>query len=329
MRWILCLWVALVSSSPTFAQAKSPVTPAPGQFEIGRHSFFDFGPPSDFYDLFIVRPAASGTSIERISLTPPGDSCLQTAKVEVATATVSESIATILGNTNPCAIPEKKLHRELKRCKKCLVFSGAKIAMEVQCGSQTRIIRSDILDRDMFDPAAKTPEHTQWTMQLVQFLDKAVGPGVMDEPMFPVSESAEAPVKSTDPEALRDVGAGKYDALFPTAPDTPSDLYRASQTRPISPSIRLMSSAPLEPEVFVAPVYSPIARLGHIQGFVSFTIDTDFDGRVKNLIFDSGSPFLQTSVKKASSEWKFPQNPSALQIHAVIEFSLNCPQPPN
>ena len=217
MRRIAFLGLFLIICGPAFPQKHAPAVPPPVRFEIGRRTFFDFGPPFNYYDLFIVRPNSSGTLIERISLTPPGHSCAQPAKIEAASAAISESIATILGKTNPCTIPEKELHRELKRCNKCLVFSGANVAMEVQCGSQTRIIRSDILDRDLFDPAANTPKHTEWTMQLLQLLDNAVGPSVMEKPVFPIPGAAEAPVKITDPSVLRDVGAGKYDALFPGA----------------------------------------------------------------------------------------------------------------
>ena len=37
--------------------------------------------------------------------------------------------------------------------------------MCVSCGAKSRLIRSDILDKDLFDPNAKTPEY---------FLDHAV-----------------------------------------------------------------------------------------------------------------------------------------------------------
>lgn len=37
---------------------------------IGIYTFFDFGPPFDFYEIMIVRPAENGVSIERMTLTP-------------------------------------------------------------------------------------------------------------------------------------------------------------------------------------------------------------------------------------------------------------------
>src|SRR5437763_2773214 len=153
-RWAVTLTV-LTLCGHALPKDRRPGPALPGQFEIGRHTFIDVGPPNDFYELFLVRPAAAGTSIERITLTPAADACLQPAKLEVASASLNESGGTLLGKTNPCTIREKELRRELKRCKKCLVFSGANVQVRVQCGAKTHIIRSDILDKDVFDPAPK------------------------------------------------------------------------------------------------------------------------------------------------------------------------------
>lgn len=49
------------------------------------------------------------------------------------------------------------------------------MTMEVSCAGQSRRIRIDILNRDMFDPQAGTPEHTSWTMALLGRLDRALG----------------------------------------------------------------------------------------------------------------------------------------------------------
>lgn len=325
MRRIAFLGIFLITCGPAFSQKHAPAVPAPVQFEIGRRTFFDFGPPFNYYDLFIVRPTASGTSIERISLTPPGNSCAQPAKIEAASASLSESIAAILGKTNPCLIPEKELHRELKRCRKCLVFSGASVAMQVQCGSQTRVIRSDILDRDMFDPAAKTPKHTEWTMQLLQLLDNAVGPSVMEKPVFPIPGAAEAPVKISDPTVLRDLSAGKYAGLFPGAAEKASDLYHATQNHPpLLPTVRLLSSQPTAPEVFVAPAYPSVAEKSEMQGTVFFTISVDASGNIIELTFDRGAPIFEAAVRSASAGWKFPANLVIPWIQAAIRFSLDC-----
>ncbi|MGJ5816004.1 hypothetical protein [Paludibaculum fermentans] len=177
---LLFLWLAAMAGTPNKKQ--DPAPPPPSEFAVGRRTFFDFGPPFEFYEIISVRSRGQGAEIKRIILTPPGDPCTQPATVEIATASTTQTIADLLGGTSPCAIPEKALRRELKRCRKCLVFSGADITMAVPCGKQMRLIRMDILDRDMFDPAPKTPEHTSWTMGLIGRLDQLLGSLVMDRP---------------------------------------------------------------------------------------------------------------------------------------------------
>jgi TonB family protein len=326
MRCGLVTCVLLILGCSALPQEPRPAPTEPNQFELGRHTFFDFGPPTDYYELFVVRPTVNGTSIERITLTLPGDECIAPAKLETASASISETISALLGSTNPCAIPEKALRRELKPCKKCLVFSGANVVMQVQCGERTRLIRSDILDKDMFDAAVNTPPATSWTMQLLGRLDQAVGPGVMDKPMFSTPETDEPSSRNLDSVILRDLSAGSYDALFRGAPDVPSDLYRAAQVRPALPSVRLISSTPFQPEAFVPPVYPPLARVTHIEGAVSLVIEIDSNGSLAKINFESGHAFLREPVREAVSSWRFPKEASNQQIHTTIEFKLNCPK---
>jgi hypothetical protein len=168
MRYGLLICILAISASIAPSQADAPVSDKNAQFIIGRRTFFDFGPPFDFYELFVVETnARGGASIERITLTPPGDACVLPAKIEAVITSVDESPAQLLGTKSPCRIPEKKLRSELKRCKHCPVFSGANVSFQVQCGAKVRIIRADILDKDMFDPKVNTPEYTAWTMQLL------------------------------------------------------------------------------------------------------------------------------------------------------------------
>lgn len=327
MRWANSFGLSLfIFCSAAVSAERRPVSPQPDRFELGRHTFFDFGPPFDYYELFMVRPTAKGTSIERFTLSPPGDACTVPAKLETASATVSESVASLLGSTNPCAIPERALQRELKRRKKGLVFSGADIAMRFQCGPQPRTIRADILDRDMFDPAANTPENTSWTMRLLERLDQAVGAGVMDKPIFPVLAGEGLAGRNFDPETLRHLSMGDYDGLFQGAPDKPSDVYHAAQLRPHPPSVRLLSSEPFPPEVFALPAYPPLAKMAHIEGVVSLKIEIDTNGKATNFTFEIGHPLLQRAVREAISGWKFPTNSAHQQVHATIEFALNCPK---
>lgn len=315
----------LLLSGCAFAQGRPSVSPPPTQFEIGRHTFVDFGPPTDFYELILLRSASSGTDVEKIALTPTADSCIQSAKVEVANGLLSESVAELLGKTNPCTIPEKKLSRERKRCKNCLVFSGANVTMRVQCGSEARIIRADILDRDMFDPAANIPEHTSWTMNLLGRIDQVTGPGVLDRPMFPVLGEDKKDTGAQGSEILRDISAGRYDELFTDAPDKPSDLYRAAQIPPPTPLVRLLSVQPFEPRTFVQPGYPPIARLAHIEGTVKFTLEVASDGSTTNFKVENGHPMLRPATEEAVSRWKFSNNAAGQTIHAVVEFVTNCP----
>jgi TonB family protein len=305
----------------------------PSQFEIGRHTFFDFGPPFDFYEIFIVRPSATGTSVQRITLTLPGQKCVAPAEVKAASASTNESVAKLMGGKNPCTIPEKALRRESKRCKKCSVFSGADVVLQVRCGTVTRLIRTDILEKDWFDASPHTPEHASWTMQLLGRLDDAVGPGIMDRPIFLLPEKGEQPENAMDWPTLRDVSAGKYDALFQGTPDIatdsatgkPSDLYRAAQDHPFPPVVRLLnSSVPLREGTFIPPTYPPIARLTGTGGRVSFKIEVDPNGKATKLSFESGHPLLRQAVNDAVSQWRFPKEATSQEIQITIEFGLNC-----
>jgi hypothetical protein len=328
MRYGVMVCTVLALAVEAWPQKRQVTSIQPNQFEIGRRTFFDFGPPFNYYELFIVRLAASGASIERILVTPPGNACLMPAKVEIARASIDESPRSLLGSKNLCSIPEKELQRELKRCKHCLVFSGANVVMRVQCGTQTRFIRSDILDRDMFDPAAKTPEHTSSTMRLLKRLDDAVGPGVMDKPMFEITDEGKPSAKDLDSGTLQDLGAGKYDELFKGAPDKPSELYQAAETLPPAPSVRLLNSIPFSPEVFVQPNYPVLARMANIEGVVSFQAEIDSNGVATNLTFGSGNPLFKGVIGEAVSAWRFPKHAFNQQIQATIEFALNCHAPP-
>lgn len=324
MRRCALLFVAILVCASAAARRPRTDAAVPTQLEIGRRTFFDFGPPTDYYEVLVVRSTENGSLIERVTLTP-GYACTP-AKVEIASASISESVADLLGKTNPCTIPEKELRRELKRCKKCLVFSGADVAMQFQCGAQSRIIRADILDRDMFDPAPNTPKHTSWTMQILARLDQAVGPGVMDKPIFPLPAKTGTSLGRTSSDSVRELNLGKYDAIFPGAPDKPSDLYRSAQNPPPAPSVRLVSSSPFEPRILVLPGYPPIAKLARVDGQVVFKVDVDGNGNATNLVFESGHPLLRGVVEAAVSKWVFPTNAENQHIEAVIEFKTNCPK---
>lgn len=303
-------------------------TGTPDHFEVGRHTFFDFGPPFDFYEVLLVRSSGNGSTIERILVTPPGPACVSPATIETATGSVAESPSELLGRTDPCAIPEKELRRELKRCKKCLVFSGANITLRFPCGVKSRLIRSDILDRDMFSVTPNTPQRTSWTMQLLERLDTALGPGVMDKRVFNMAE-AQAPPPSLDAQTREALESGAYDSLFPTANEKLSSLYRLAQVPLLVPSMKLASSTPLAPLEIGQGGYPPLARATRIQGTVAVVFTVDPEGRPDAPVVETGHPLLAPAAEDFVSHWRFGKDAAGQQIHAAIEFALNCPAAQN
>jgi TonB family protein len=322
-RLVIVLFVLLCGRA-TFAKDGLKVSSVPDRFLIARHTFIDVGPPNDFYEIISVRGTSTGTTVEKVTLTPAGDACIQPPTVEMAASVIPDPVSVVLEGRNPCAISDKALRKELKRRKQGLVFSGAEISMHVECGEKERIIRGDVLDRDIFDPKASTPENTSWTMRLLTRLDKVFPSGVLDRPMFAVSTE---PARATAPnaDAAKALGAGEYDRLFAGTPDRPSDLYRASQIPPPAPDVRLRSSEPFQPEKFVLPGYPPIARLARIEGAVVVTFQVDANGGVTDTQFESGHPMLRPTVTNAVSEWKFPKEAADHRIKATIDFKTNCP----
>ena len=319
------VWVSfgLMFAISAYGARNSSRLPAPAQFELGRDTFFDFGPPFDYYEIFVVRPSSNGSDIERIMLTPGGDQCTQPAKLEVAHVSLKEPVSNLLAGTNPCSIPEKELSRELKRRRKYMVFSGANISMQVECGGKERIIRADILDRDMFDPNPNTPERTSWTMQLLRRLDKAVGPGPMDKPIFAIpADDANAKVDIEDP-AIGDVAGGVYDPLFQGAPDKPSDLYKATKVPLPQPTVRLLNSSSIEPLQFVSPKYPPLARLANFSGKAGVSLVVGQDGEATDIVY-SGVPLLKGATEEAVKNWKFPAEAAGKTVNVTLDFETNC-----
>ena len=323
MRTLRCIVVLLVLGLPGLARDKA--VPQPQEFEIAVHTFFDFRPPTDFYQIYVVRGNNTGSSIERVTLTPPGNSWLQPAKVEDETASLSNRPEDLLGDTNPCAIPEKELHREVKRCKKCLVFSGAEVRLRVQCGDQSRIINTRILDRDIYDSRTKTPSHTSWSMQLTSSLDRSLGSSVSDRPVFP----ADDPPTSSPPESslMKDIGAAKYDSLFAGSPDKPSDVYRMAKAPIPEPEISITLSPEMPAEKLANPNYPPLARLAKIDGVVHVKFRIAQDGSTDQVVVEDGHPMLRTTAQQAVQMWKFSKGAEGQQVRATISFRSNCSVP--
>jgi len=300
MRRGVVFFVAICLAGAALARdCKAPIE-QPTQFEIGLLTFFDFGPPMEYYELFVVRPAEDGTRVQRVTLTPPGIACVAPASYETAEATLKESVAELLGKTNPCKIPEKELRREEKRCKKCMVFGGQKVLMNVACGNQTRLIRADILDRDMFDPPANAPEHTSWTRELIGKLAQPLPVGVIyrHKPFF--TNDVKMPDDVPDSQVLKDLDAGRFDALFPAGDEKPSELYRRALNRIQPPTIKLVSSTPITPEEFPTLQYPPLARMAHLEGTVVVDIQVDAGGHDVGIEYKKRSPHVERRRTKFS-----------------------------
>jgi hypothetical protein len=323
MRCLLTACLLLIGL-PAHAQKHSPPVPLPEQFEIGRLTYFDFGPPLEYFEILVVRPGPNGSSVSRILLTPPANSCHPNAKLETSTDILNLPPAALLANSNPCSISEKDLRRELKRCKHCMNFSGVNVTMRMPCGENSRLIRSDILDKDLFDAAPNTPEHTSWTMQLLARLDQALGPGVMDKPMIDLSDKSQPPAAEFDSTIRAQLESGAFDELFRDEKDKPSELYRSSQTPQQQPSVRLLESTPFQPEVFVEPVYTAIAKLAHVQGMMAFTVQIDEDGKPSLPTFETPHQILEPPILAILPKWKFPKEAAGQTIHIELEFSQNC-----
>jgi TonB family protein len=292
----------------------------PDRFEIGRRTFFDFGPPFNYYEIFLVRPMQGGSLVEKIMLAE-GGSCIAPGKLEVSSATLKEPVASLL-DENPCAIPEKELHWELKRCKHCQTYSGADVAMQVQCEGHIRTIRSAVLEKDWFEEHPGTPKHTSRIMELLARLQQATGPGPLDQPIFQTTQPAGTGVPHSP--ALDELAAGKYDALFENAPSKPSEIYRAIQKTTVMESIQLVSSVPLPPEIYTEPIYPQMARIAHIEGTVVLALVAGPNGEVTNLSCLEGAPILCASAKDAASKWRFGAGSSDREIKATLKFTSQC-----
>ena len=187
--------------------AQTSGSPIPSHLTIARHTFFDFGPPNDYFEIIDVAPAGNALSVQRALITPPGIACLQSPKVELSSGVLHDNMQELLQSRNPCSVSERQLARERARCKKCMVFSGVDVTMQVSCAGEERRLRMDILDRDLFGSKPGTPQNTSWTMSVLEKLDAVLGPGAMDKPMFPVD--AQQPVKPPQDALVQQILAGR------------------------------------------------------------------------------------------------------------------------
>jgi TonB family protein len=319
-RLSVSLFLLLFGFLPAVAQRSS--SEFPSQLLIARHTFFDFGPPFDFYEVITVDKGPNGLDVERALVTPAGNACFSPPTVELKTASMHASMTELLKGQNPCDIPEKDLRKELKRCNHCLKFSGADVTMHVSCRGKERAIRMDILDRDMFDPGANTPKQTSWTMTVMSSLDDVLGPGVMDKPMFDLSK-AEATSLQKETPIFHRLRSGQFDTLFDSKQLLSELARQAAQPLP-SPNVVLQDYSPAAPIEAELPSYPPIAKAANVDGKVSVSFHVTPDGRTENISFERQT-LMQSATQAAVAKWWFPATTEGHDEHVTLEFKLNCP----
>jgi hypothetical protein len=324
LRTAALVFIACLTS--TLARAQVVAADFPKRVLFARHTFFDFGPPFDYYEVLSLEDNGSSTKANRILVTPAGTACIQPPAVENEGTIIGKPLAELLLGKNPCEIPEKALRQESKRCKHCLVFSGVNVTLSVSCKADVRRIRMDILDKDLFDRSPNTPANTSWTMAVLGQIDGSLGPGVMDKPVFSLDAPKPHPSGASDPAMLEALKNGEYDGLFDSIKKI-SELYRESQEPSRLPSVQLLSVTPVSPLSAEVPQYPAIARAAHVEGEVNFSFDLSSAGKVESLSYDSGPILFKGSVSDAVSKWRFPPSSDIRHEKGKIAFMLNCPQP--
>lgn len=322
VRSISLAVLAILTPSIIGAQGTQPGFPS--QVLLARHTYFDFGPPFDFYEVLSLKDEGSSTRVERILVTPGGNACIQPPTVETKVAKISESLSQVMQGENPCDIPEKALKRELKRCKHCLNFSGVNVTLSVSCRKGDRQIRTDILDRDLIDRSAKTPQNTSWTMAVLGQVDGSLGSSIMDKPAFSLVDPRANPLDPTSSVMLESLENGRYDGLF-NSDKKISEIYRESLQPSRLPSVEVLGMTPAIPVSAEPPPYPPIARAAHVEGEVSISFDVSPSGKVDRLSFVSGPEMLRGTVSNTASRWQFPESVKTHHEEGKITFRLNCP----
>ncbi|HTZ49893.1 MAG TPA: hypothetical protein VMH20_20070 [Verrucomicrobiae bacterium] len=224
-------------------------------FVLGVNTYFDFGPPNNYYEIFIVAPTTAGSKVEKFTLTPLARKCTAPEKTEYVEKISTLSVKELLAGVDPCNVSEKALKKERRRKTKELNFSGANVAMQVTCGGTTKTMEMRVLERDWFLAHPDTPRNTSWTLELLSKLRDLTGPSVMDKPMLAVAERGPRAPLSADPVSLENLNTGKYDALFPDAIEKASEIYHASLIQLPQSTVTLVSSTPVDPVQFTLPPF--------------------------------------------------------------------------
>jgi hypothetical protein len=314
----ILVWACGISA----AQSRSAAMPE--SIVIARDTFWDLGPPFNYYDLIQIIKTADGLSLDQVLVTPHGVACMQPATVEERSVVLHKSMSELLQGRNPCAIPEKDLHRENTRCKKCLVFSGVNVTMRASCGGADRQLRMNILDRDVYDNRTPTPENTSWSMRILSELADSLGPGSEAKPIFQMSPVTPNPVPNTQlVSAIRD---GQFDTLFAENSGVSQIVHEAELPSQPPPSVAIVSVTPSLPTSSDLPRYPPIGVAARVEGIVQATFDISADGKVQNIVFVNAPrlKMLETGVSDIVSKWSFPQSAWGKIGSVDFRFNLNC-----
>lgn len=200
--------------------------------------------------------------------------------------------------------------------------------MQAACSGETKRIRMDILDRDMFDPNSGTPKNTSWTMGLMLRVDNALGSdNIMDKPIFQTSAPITIASSTTDSKLVAAVERGDFDSLFPPKSDKVSTIAQKTKTRPTPPSVSIVGNRALTPTNLTLPNYPPIARVAHVEGIVTAAFTISEEGAVSELKIVDGPPMLRYGVENAVKVWSFDKAQSGRVVEVSFQFKLNCSVP--
>jgi TonB family protein len=321
-------FIAILASACGLCAAQGKSVAMPDSLVIARDTFWDFGPPFNYYDLIQITKTDDGLSLDQVLVTPHGQACMQPATVEERTAALHKTMSELLEGRNPCAIPEKDINREIKRCKKCLVFSGVNLTMQASCDGKDRQLRMDILDRDIYDNRTPTPENTSWSMRVLSELSDPLGPGSEAKPIFQLSPAVPHPVPSTP--LVNAIREGRYDNLFRKDSGVSQIVHEADKPPPPSPSVAIAAISPLYPVSPDLPKYPPIAVAARLEGMVRATFNITASGKVQNIEFQDGPrlKMLEGAVSDTMSIWSFPGLAWGNSGRVAIQFALNCHDDP-
>ena len=312
---IASLWLtfALVGQAPATARS------LPSSVTIARHSYFDFGPPFDHYDIASIRATESGVEIERFKLEPEGLQCINPPTMQTGRVEVPRSLAEILQNQNPCAMPLKELRRKEKK-PKGPHFSGALLALRLQCGDGIRTFQISAWDSDLFEPDSKIAPRTAWIRSVFEIVDKE-GPELEEIQLFkvPTDRIVSREVRSPMEEMLR---KGLFDGMLAKAPHALSAIYAESQRTWPAPTAVLKSATLFLPDGDV-PLYPDIARAARLQGTVTISATVLRDGTMTDVRV-TGPPLLVTAARARVSKWIFDAGAAERGFEGVIEYDLNC-----